>query len=610
MTHFGQRTAQSKTAIRKGRAQEKASEQGFTPKQERVYGRMFQAIEQIGHRLEKTEEQRDVLVERLENLESQAELDSLTGKYYLPVKSGGIDASNIPSTPKWITATSIASVFIAVIALGVVMTKEPTLSKEQIAALQLNPPQFANLNPQSPYWEKLDLSQGEVSPKTTVDVKGRPDDRQLASVARSSGSDPLIESILESLENQEGAVETTDIEPSELAQSDRYIELFEDESLSSDAPDNVENEIVTAENAQESETITLTDLEPASGEEPVSEAVAAEVAKLEVETQEVTASPAPEPKQEERVEVAAVQTKPAPAAPAVKKVADVQPRKTYTLQTVKLKGIPSSLSADSSLPEKVKSLEARAFEGIPEAQHDLATLYAAGSSVPLDYKRAVYWFYQSAQGGIANAHYNLGVMSHQGLGLEQNLEQALIWYKNAAELGHPEALYNLGIAYIEGIGTSQDIERGAGYFKRAAHSGVSQAAYNLGILYESSFMGGVDKSKAQEWYLYAAETGHQDARQAFERLSGATFVNSYDTSPVSLANKIEPAAGGLTDADRNRIVEIQQHLIARNLLPGEPDGVYGPRTQDAIRSYQSSAGLPVTGRPSETLLDHMRGQVN
>jgi lytic murein transglycosylase len=49
---------------------------------------------------------------------------------------------------------------------------------------------------------------------------------------------------------------------------------------------------------------------------------------------------------------------------------------------------------------------------------------------------------------------------------------------------------------------------------------------------------------------------------------------------------------GLTRAERR---ELQQLLIDRGYDIGEPDGIIGQRTRDAIKVFQASAGLPVDG---------------
>ncbi len=282
------------------------------------------------------------------------------------------------------------------------------------------------------------------------------------------------------------------------------------------------------------------------------------------------------------------------------------------------------IAPDAALPKKLAVLQKRAYQGIPEAQHDLATLYAAGTLVPQDYHRAAFWFTKAAEGGVANAHYNMGVIYHQGLGVPVDMAKALGWYEKAAELGHPEAMYNLGIAYIEGIGTKVDIDKGVSYFKRASKAGVVQAAYNLGVLYESNFIGPIDTKKAAEWYKVAAKAGHTGARDALARLGGGAISNSAaaDTGDqaLTLADKIEPSAGGdeeTGEGDSSPVAEaphkkphsilsdIQRILIRQGTLPGPADGMLNQQTEDAIRSSQKKLNLTEDGQPSQELLEKL-----
>jgi membrane-bound lytic murein transglycosylase B len=65
--------------------------------------------------------------------------------------------------------------------------------------------------------------------------------------------------------------------------------------------------------------------------------------------------------------------------------------------------------------------------------------------------------------------------------------------------------------------------------------------------------------------------------------------------------------------DENRLsleqrTELQQLLIARGLLEGDPDGVIGPATLEAVRGYQRAKSLPVDGFPSQTILKLLRSE--
>lgn len=45
------------------------------------------------------------------------------------------------------------------------------------------------------------------------------------------------------------------------------------------------------------------------------------------------------------------------------------------------------------------------------------------------------------------------------------------------------------------------------------------------------------------------------------------------------------------------IIEVQEKLSDQGFNPGTPDGKLGPSTQQALRDFQKSKGLPQTGQP-------------
>jgi lytic murein transglycosylase len=64
-----------------------------------------------------------------------------------------------------------------------------------------------------------------------------------------------------------------------------------------------------------------------------------------------------------------------------------------------------------------------------------------------------------------------------------------------------------------------------------------------------------------------------------------------------------PDANGLTKDDR---ITLQARLTERGFDTQGLDGVIGSNTETAIRAYQGSRGLPVTGTPSQALLQSLR----
>ncbi len=325
----------------------------------------------------------------------------------------------------------------------------------------------------------------------------------------------------------------------------------------------------------------------------------------------VVAPQAPTQAEEQPVETAPAETTTQTAA--------VEPAAGNPTQSVETGAAPKpstpTIKPDAKLPAKIKPIEEQAFEGVAEAQHDLAAIYTAGhGGVERDYGRAAYWFEQAADNGVANAAYNLGVLNHQGLGLDQNMDKAIGWYSRAAELGHPEAQYNLGIAYIEGIGVQYDAAKAATYFENAANNNIMEAAYNLGLIYENGLLGDAAPDKALFWYKKAADQGSPEAEEALRQLAKSLNISlsevnalAEDMAPAPTASAPQTQTISSQNIGNTQAVtaQIQEYLMKSGLYPGPADGVSGPLTRDAIRSYQRKHGLDADGAASQALLSHM-----
>jgi len=440
--------------------------------QERVNAEIFTAMEILGRKLERSESERDRLARRLALIESAATVDEKTGRLYLPVVMAPAHPPRVAdrAAPKWMAAVSLMSSLIAVVAISIVLFRNPVpnLTKEQLAVLDA----IKSYPSALPVPEDAPWGQMEEAPQfpSAADIPETGDMSETGDGSKSAGASAIAAIAPGSSET--AAEKTPEAQP-----------------------------VRSAETGAVAET---------GGEDAVPDVALSE--------DEIEASPpgATENKVDVRA-AAGLRRSEAPASP--RREADLPP--------------------DPALPAVLAQLEKRAYQGIPEAQHDMAALYASGKLAAQNHQRAIYWFGKAAEGGVANAHYNLGVIYQRGLGVEPDMPKALSWYIKAAELGHPEALYNLGVIHIEGDGAEMNIEKGVSYFKRAAQAGVTQAAYNLGVLYESNFMGAIDIAKAVEWYQVAAAKGHAEARSAIIRLNGAA------DQALTLANTVEPAAGEL-----------------------------------------------------------------
>lgn len=307
------------------------------------------------------------------------------------------------------------------------------------------------------------------------------------------------------------------------------------------------------------------------------------------------------------------------------------------------------IKPDEKLPSVIKEIEKKAFEGVPEAQHDLAAIYTAGhGGVSVDYKKAIAWFAEAAIGGVSNARYNLGVLYHQGMGTEKNLEKAINWYRAAAVMDHPEAQYNLGIAYIEGIGAPYNPQLAADYFRKAARGGIGEAAYNLGLVLENGLLGTPSPREALYWYKKAADNGSPEGKMAMTQLAKAMDIKISEIDGIigdlerevpdvpasSPPQKTEKQSSNVIESfpsisaedselpptqaapDKTAamypnssghvtVAQIQEQLMRLGLYPGPADGISGPVTEDAIRAYQARNGLEATGKSTDALLVHL-----
>jgi peptidoglycan hydrolase-like protein with peptidoglycan-binding domain len=59
-------------------------------------------------------------------------------------------------------------------------------------------------------------------------------------------------------------------------------------------------------------------------------------------------------------------------------------------------------------------------------------------------------------------------------------------------------------------------------------------------------------------------------------------------------------------AEMRLVREVQAELGRMGLYLGAIDGLYGELSRSAIAKYQKAAGLPVTGKPTQELLEHMK----
>ncbi len=82
---------------------------------------------------------------------------------------------------------------------------------------------------------------------------------------------------------------------------------------------------------------------------------------------------------------------------------------------------------------------------------------------------------------------------------------------------------------------------------------------------------------------------------------------------MGIMTKIGPSTRGVergTQLTPNETLGIQRELDKRGYAPGPIDGIFGPRTQKALREFQANNRLAVTGTPTEETLDKLSIDTN
>lgn len=89
--------------------------------------------------------------------------------------------------------------------------------------------------------------------------------------------------------------------------------------------------------------------------------------------------------------------------------------------------------------------------------------------------------------------------------------------------------------------------------------------------------------------------------------SGAAVGAFTDRSTIDLGEPIW--ASSSRPANKPAVSRVQSALDDLGYEPGPADGVMGPRTSNAIRSYQANHALPIDGQPTAKLARHIEAQM-
>lgn len=193
-----------------------------------------------------------------------------------------------------------------------------------------------------------------------------------------------------------------------------------------------------------------------------------------------------------------------------------------------------------------------AEQGLPRAQYQLGLDYADGNGVKEDKMAAVAWYRRAAEQNLVEAQFSLGLCYANGRGVNPNAVEAVRWFRKAAASGYADAQAELGNCYLEGTGVTKDAQEGVKWVRQAAESGSASAQNRLAVCYEKGTAVPKDLVQAYKWYALAA--AQDDEHAADIRVSLAKLESSLTPEQVAeaqrLAREFKPRAVGGSGANR------------------------------------------------------------
>ena len=112
----------------------------------------------------------------------------------------------------------------------------------------------------------------------------------------------------------------------------------------------------------------------------------------------------------------------------------------------------------------------------PNAEYQLAQLYANGYGVPQRPQEELKWLQRAARHGNVQAQYEYGIALRDGRGTLQDYPEARKWIQLAAEASNASAQFALGQIYRTGLGIPADGVKAYAWLNVAASQGVPGAS--------------------------------------------------------------------------------------------------------------------------------------
>jgi localization factor PodJL len=171
----------------------------------------------------------------------------------------------------------------------------------------------------------------------------------------------------------------------------------------------------------------------------------------------------------------------------------------------------------------------------------------------------------------------------------------------------------------------RDFNGAARWFEEAAKRGVVDSQFNLGMLYARGLGVSQDFAESYKWFAIAAAHGDKDAAKARDDVAKsieATQMSevkeklaSWQPEQIDLKANFAPIGTWTNDFDPGKeiakkevVLSVQIALSKLGFDLGQPDGLAGPKTRDAIRQFERALGMTESGEINPRLLTVLSSQ--
>jgi localization factor PodJL len=262
-----------------------------------------------------------------------------------------------------------------------------------------------------------------------------------------------------------------------------------------------------------------------------------------------------------------------------------------------------------------------AAAGDSKALFEIGARYAEGRGVKADMGEAAKWYEKSGELGFAPAQYRIGNLFEKGSGVTRDIAKAKTWYQLAANQGNASAMHNLAVLFAMGASGATDNDSAARWFTQAADLGVKDSQFNLGILAAKGVGMPQNLEESYKWFALVAKAGDKDAAtkrdeiakslrpEQLERARASVELwraktPNAETNNAEIPESWQESHATTAGVDMKKAIRNVQAILNKNGYDaGQPDGVIGQRTTDAIKAFQKDNGLDQTGNVDKPLVE-------